>query len=383
MYDKKELKNKLAKEIISAGKEDFAGEQSIAHNLLAEDPNDTISVPVYIYSIAVKKFLEKRKFDQALKWLDHALVFREDYYQVFFRKGEVFYLRDLYSESIKCYSKGLELCEKGGDSSSNGLIWGHLERALSYIQASEYEEACKDISFVKSNFSADDALDCYVSQYFNCGEILILERLSLLAQKDNKVGEILKNILKEKEESARAILVAVEKRSKGLDDEAEQELTYIADKMNSVYKEVIEELLGDNDFEQTVDIKSLDKICKFLCKADQRVKYCADVMSFSLSGQVTDNNDKDDEELDIVDSTKEEWKKAYDYFLNHYSSYPGISDENFRFISTIQCLFSDMNDCGIQDSEMLFAVKEILKLENQTKMDSFMELLAELLSDEE
>lgn len=381
MYDKKELKNKLAMEIISAGEEDFVGEQTIAHNLLAEDPNDTISVPVFIYSIAVKKFQEKRKFDQALKWLDYALVFREDYYQVYFRKGEVFHSRDLYGESIKCYSKGLELCEKGEYSNSDGLTWGHLERALSYIQASEYEEACKDLSFVKSNFSADDALDCYVSQYFNCGEILILERLSLLTQKDNKVGEILKNILKEKEESVRAILVAVEKRSKGLDDEAEQELTYIADKMNSVYKEAIEELLDDNDFEQTVALKSLDKICKFLCEADQRVKKCADVMSFCLSREAACDNDKEDEELGIVDSTKEEWIKLYDYFFKRYSLNDGVDSGNMDYITNVMLTFGDMNEQGIQDSDIPAIVKKLLKDEHPQKMDNFIALLEELLED--
>ncbi|MDD2325325.1 MAG: hypothetical protein PHW63_04890 [Alphaproteobacteria bacterium] len=380
MYDKKELKNKLAMEIISAGEEVFAGEQTIAHNLLAEDPNDTINIPVFIYAIAVKKFQEKRKFDQALKWLDYALVFREDYYQVYFRKGEIFHSRDLYSESIKCYSKGLELCEKGECSNSDGLTWGHLERALSYTQTNEYEEACKDLSFVKSNFSADDALDCYVSQYFNCGEILILERLSLLAQKDKKIGEILKNILKEKEKSVCAILIAVEKRSKGMDDEAEKELASIAEKMNSVYKEAIEELLDGNDFEQTIALKSLGKICNFLCEADQRVKKCADVMSFGLSREAACDNDKD-EEPGIVDSTKEEWIKLYDYFFKRYSLNDGIGSDNMDYITNIMLNFGNMNEQGIQDSDIPSVVKKLLKDEHPQKMDDFIALLEELLED--
>ena len=235
MNNKETLKNKLAKELIFGGKEDFPGEQDIAINILNSKLDD---VKVWIYSIAVKKFLEKRKFKQALKWLDYALVFGEDYYQAYFRKGEVFKFLNNYKKAVKYYTKGINIYNKDQtkNKSEYDLAWGCIERAICHIRLNEYREANRDLTVGKSEMKATNTDS---SARFTCNEISSLVTLSFLAQADKIIAEKLQEIINKKERLNRLIFERAQAIIQGrpLDDEELNRLIY---ELNKAYKEAID-----------------------------------------------------------------------------------------------------------------------------------------------
>ena len=199
MNSKEALKNRIAMELISDGKEDFLGEQDIASTLLNEDSKNIFYISIDIYTIAVKKFLEKRKFKQALKWLDYALAFRKDYYQAYFRKGEAFGFLNEYKKAVEYYTKGISLYNKNKDPNKSiyDLAWGYIGRAICYIKLKDYKMANKDMLFAKSEmFDSESSF----SAGFDHTEVDRLARLSLLAQSDDKFAEKLQEMIKIKEE---------------------------------------------------------------------------------------------------------------------------------------------------------------------------------------
>ena len=242
MNNKEYLKNKIATELISAGKEDFPGEQNIAHNLLNNNSEDIISTPVEIYAIAVKKFLEKRKFEQALEWLEYALVFRKDYYQVYFRKGEVFRLLGEYKKAVKHYTIGINLYNKNKDPNKSvyDLAWGYIERAICYIRLNEYQKANKDLIVAKNKMVATNSKND-LSAGFAYDEISKLAHLSLLSQSNKKIAEELQEIINEKEKLVAFVNIAVQASMENKPSGNE-----IIDKLNEVFNEATDKNLREN-----------------------------------------------------------------------------------------------------------------------------------------
>lgn len=192
--NKKILKDSLARDLISKGEEDFPGEQNIAYNIFHADSEDTIVISVNLYAIAVKKFLEKGKLKQALDWLDYVLFFREDYYQVYFRKAEIYRLRNTHKEAVQYCTDGIDIYNKNKDSTKDiyALAWGYLERAINYIKLAEYKKAYKDLLIVKGEMI--ETKSAY-SVGLSCAEVYRLVSLSFLAQSDKKAAEKLHKMI--------------------------------------------------------------------------------------------------------------------------------------------------------------------------------------------
>lgn len=191
LNNKEILKNKLARKIISCGEEDFDGEQDIARSLLddlIESDGSYILAPVQIYAIAVKKYLEKGCYEQALKWLDYALIFKNEFYQVYYRKGEIFRLKYEYDTAIKYYTDGINEYRKNKDPQKDiyGLAWGYIERALCYIKLKKYDEAHKDLIYGKNEMKKTESP---YSAGFSNVEVDKLVELSLLAQYNNDAAD--------------------------------------------------------------------------------------------------------------------------------------------------------------------------------------------------
>lgn len=107
------------------------------------------SVGLAAYKVAVQNFLYANDFNNALKWLDYAILSRPDYYQAFYRKGEIYRLQGLYDKAIIDYTTGLKFV--GGPDAINGLCWGLVERGYCFLKVGRYDEALGDFTRAMQN----------------------------------------------------------------------------------------------------------------------------------------------------------------------------------------------------------------------------------------
>ncbi len=204
ILNSKELKDELANLVLNDERCDFLGEKDIARDLLHRGTDEDFLTSQDLYILAVKKFLESGKFNEALIWLRNIKYFRESYFQVYFREGDALVHLKRYEDAVVAYSKGIDI-PTSAEKQVDGNTWGLIGRARSYLYLDDFNKALSDFTQVIALMK-----ECKVdyADGYNMEEIEGIPAYLIIADKSGRREEGIKNIILSLEERERVKFAA-------------------------------------------------------------------------------------------------------------------------------------------------------------------------------
>lgn len=109
---------------------------------LIQNNRNSNSIAVQAYTIAVVSCIKNSKWHLANCWLDHALVYKENYFQCFFRKSEIERYQDNFLTALSYSKLGLQLCQNSSETITDvHLAWGYMEKCISLLKLGKYKDS--------------------------------------------------------------------------------------------------------------------------------------------------------------------------------------------------------------------------------------------------